>query len=113
MFVIFMIFFGQLVFAVAVIFVLKRILDKELMKAALEKFESSKLSPDIKEITVFSASSLNEEFKGRFESIRKRRFVQTQLIFKENSELKGGVVIAIGELLLDFSIRSRLQNFWS
>ena len=96
-----------------VIFVLKRLLDKELMKAALEKFESCKTSPDINEIVVRSASSINDEFKDHLESIRKRKFAQANLNFQEDAELKGGVVIAIGDLLLDFSLASRLQHFWS
>ena len=107
------IFLVQCSIAVVVIFVLKRLLDKELRGAALEKFESCKASLDIKEITVLSASRLNEEFKSKLESIRKRKFVQAKLNFKENPDLKGGVAIALGDVLLDFSLISRLQNFWS
>jgi F0F1-type ATP synthase delta subunit len=104
---------GQCVFALVVIFVLKGLLDKELMSAALEKFESCKNAPDIKEITVLSASRVSDEFKSCLESVRRRKFNQAQLNFKENNELKGGIVIAVGDLLLDFSLSGRLQNFWS
>jgi len=107
------IFLGQCVFAVAVIFVLKRLLDKELMDAAFEKFESCKTSSDIKEIDVYSASRVNDEFKAHLESIRKRKMPEANLNFQENAGLKGGIVIKVGELLLDFSLSSRLQNFWS
>jgi F0F1-type ATP synthase delta subunit len=113
MFIFLIIFLGQCVFAAAVIFVLKRLLDKELMTAALEKFESCKASSDIKEITVLSASKVNHEFQHRFESIRKRKFLEAKLNFRENPELKGGVVIALGDLFLDFSFQSRLEHFWS
>jgi len=106
-------FLGQCVFAVVVIFVLKKILDKELAGAALEKFESCKTSPDIKEIVVRSASSLGDEFKNRLESVRKRKFVQANLNFQQDSALKGGVVIIVGDLLLDFSLSNRLRHFWS
>jgi F0F1-type ATP synthase delta subunit len=107
------IFLGQCVFVAVVVFVLKRLLDKELMMAALEKFESCKVSSDIKEITVLSASRINDEFRHRLESIRKRKFAGAKLDFRENLELKGGIVIAMGDVLLDFSVQSRLQNFWS
>src|ERR1700733_8195173 len=109
MFILLMIFFGQCVIAVIVIFVLKRLLDKELMRAALEKFESCKISSDIKEITILSASKVDDKLQSQFESIRKRKFAQTKLNFQENAGLKGGVVIALGDLLLDFSLSSRLQ----
>lgn len=104
---------GQCVFAGVVIFVLKKLLDKELMRAALEKFESCKTSSDIKEIAVRSASNVNDEFKSHLESIRQRKFTEAHLNFQEDPTLKGGVVIAVGDLLLDFSLSSRLQNFWS
>lgn len=106
-------FFVQCVFALVVIFVLKRLLDKELMRAALEKFESCKTSPEIKEIAVRSASMINDEFKVYLESIRKRKFTQAKLSFQEDAALKGGVVIAVGDQLLDFSLSSRLQHIWS
>ena len=95
------------------IFVLKKLLDKELMNSALEKFESCKASSDIKEIIVRSSSTINDEFKSRLESIRKRKFIQAKLDFQFDASLKGGLVIVLGDLLLDFSLSSRLQNFWS
>ena len=107
------VFLGQCVFAVVVIFVLKKLLDKELTGAALEKFESCKQSPDIKEIIVRSASSLDDEFKRRLESVRQRKFSQANLNFQQDAALKGGVVIVVGDLFLDFSLSNRLQNFWS
>ena len=108
-----LLFFGQCVFAVIVIVVLKKFLDRELMMAAIEKFESCKISPDIKEIAVHSASSISDEFKSHLESIRQRKMPQANLNFQENADLRGGVVITMGDLLLDFSLSSRLQHFWS
>ena len=111
--VFFIIFFIQCVFALIVIFVLKKLLDKELMKSALEKFESCKASPDIKVITVRFALQVNDEFRHRFEYIQKRKFVQATLNFQEDASLKGGVVITLGDIILDFSLSQRLKNFWS
>ena len=108
-----MVLLGQCVFAVVVILVLKKLLDRELMNAALEKFEACQSSLTIKEISVFSASAINEDFKGHLESIRKRKMPSAHLNFQQNAELRGGVVIAAGDALLDFSLASRLQNFWS
>jgi F0F1-type ATP synthase delta subunit len=107
------VFLGQCVFALIVIFVLRKLLDRELMMVALESFESCKVSLDIKEIAVCSASSISEEFKNRLESIKKRKMPQANLNFQEDNALKGGVVIRMGDLLLDFSLSHRLQQFWS
>jgi len=104
---------GQVIFAVVVLCVLKKLLDRELMSSALEKFESCSLPPEISEICVYSASPVSDEFKSRLESVRKRKFAQASLKLLENAELKGGVVIAAGELVLDFSLAGRLQKFWS
>jgi F0F1-type ATP synthase delta subunit len=104
---------GQCVFAIIVIFVLKKLLDRELMRVALEEFESCKVSSDTKEIAVCSASRINDEFKNHFESIRQRKMPQAKLNFQEDVAIKGGVVIAVGDDLLDFSLSSRLQHFWS
>ena len=108
-----MVLLGQCVLAVVVIFVLMKLLHKELMQAALEKFESCKVSSDVKEISIYSASEISAEFKNHLELIRQRKFNQANLNFLLNADLKGGIVIAMGDLLLDFSLSSRLQNFWS
>ena len=108
-----MILLGQCVFAAAVVVVLLRLLDKELMNAAFEKLESCKSSTEIKELSVYSATTLSDDIKGRFESVRRRKFEGAGLNYFQNPELKGGVVIAAGDLLLDFSVMSRLQQFWS
>lgn len=111
--IILIIFLGQCVIAAIVIIVLKKLLDRELMNAALEKFESCKASADIKEITVLSSSRIKDEVQGRLESIRKRKFVQAKLIYRVEPQVKGGIVIALEDILLDFSLSSRLQNFWT
>ncbi len=104
---------GQCVFAGVVVFVLKGALDRELIRAALEEFESKKISSDITEITVRSASGIGEEFKNHLESIRQRKCAQATFNFQEDARLKGGIIITLGDNLLDFSLLSRLQHFWS
>jgi len=104
---------GQIIFAVIVIVVLKKLLEKELIHAALEKFETSKVTEEIKVITITSASVINDELKGYFQTIQKRRMPQAVLNFELNPSLKGGVVITEGDVVLDFSLSNRLENFWS
>ncbi len=104
---------GQCVFAGAVVIILKKLLDKELMRAALEKLEYEKIPQDVNAITVRFSCRLHDEFKDHLESIRKRRFPQTNVIWQQDASLKGGVVIIAGEQLLDFSLDNRLKHFWS
>ncbi len=56
-------------------------------------------------------STLSDEFKNHFESIRQRKFPQANLDFQEDAALKGGVVIAVGDLLLDFSLSKPFAEF--
>lgn len=105
--------FGQCFFAVMVFLVLKKLLDRELIKAALEQFESCEIAPHTKKITVYSASRISDEYRAVLESITKSKCGGVNLNFQENALLKGGLVIAIDQLLLDFSLQSRLKHFWS
>jgi len=99
-----LLFVVQCVFTVVVIFVLKKIWDRELIRAALEKLETCNASPEAKEIDVRSASKISEEFKDHIESIRRRKFVQANLNIQQDPSLKGGIVITVGDLSLDFSL---------
>jgi len=103
----------QCLLAIGVVFVLKKILDRELIEVALENLEACKTSPDVKEIIVRLPSAVSDEIKSHLESIRKRKFIQANLNIQEDRALKGGMVIAVGDVLLDFSLSSRLQHFWS
>jgi len=109
----FMVLLGQIVFAIIVIVVLKKLLEKELYLAAVEKFETCKVTEGTKEITIRSASVINDEFKSYFEIIQKRRMPQVSLNFEIDGALKGGVVIVIGDQVFDFSLANRLEHFWS
>lgn len=98
-----LLFFTQCVITMIVIFALKRLWDKELICAALEEFETCVPSPDIKSINVRTACAISEAFKSEIESIRRRKFVQAGLNIQVDPGLKGGIVITVGGLSLDFS----------
>jgi F0F1-type ATP synthase delta subunit len=103
-------FLAQGLVAAAVIFVLKRVLDKELMKAALEQLESGQIPSATGEIVVRFSAPVSDEFKNHLESIRRRRFTGAKVDFRRDAGLKGGVVIEAGEILLDFSLAGRLRD---
>ena len=94
----------QFVFTFIVIFVLKKLWDKELIRAAIEKFSACPSSTDVKKIMVCSASGLSEEFKSHIEAICQRKFAQASVSITQDATLKGGVVITVGDQSFDYSL---------
>jgi F0F1-type ATP synthase delta subunit len=103
----------QLVIAGIVIFVLKRLLDRELEQAAIEKAMSLKNNEQVKLVNIYSAKVLSEQVKAQITSVVKNKFVNGKIIFEQLSNLKGGLIIKVEEEVLDFSLSSRLEHFWS
>lgn len=103
----------QIVIALIVVVVLKRLLDRELEKAAIEKMASLKNDPDAKMVSVYSAQSLPLNVQQQLTFVIKNKFSNAKVSFSELRDLKGGVMIKFDENILDFSLSSRLENFWS
>ena len=103
----------QTAIAVAVVLVLKKLLNKELIESALEKFTSLKTSPDTTRLEIHYAAPLNPAFQERFKLLAQRKFTHVALVWQEDKSLKGGVVLIVGNETFDFSITNRLRHFWS
>lgn len=103
----------QLMVAGVVVVVLKHLLNKELIEAALEKLEFFKPAQGSSLIMVSLGRAMDDELGARFESLRRRRFAEFKIEFKQDKSLKGGVIVIIGNDVLDFSLNTRLKNFWS
>ena len=103
----------QLVIAAVVIFVLKRLLDRELAKAAVEKLVSLKLPNKVEQVCVYHAGSLSLAFEQELTAIVKNKFLGSKIVFEQTPNLKGGLVIKVADEMLDFSLISRLEHFWS
>ena len=103
----------QLVIAAVVAFVLKRLLDRELEKAAIEKFSSLKPMQGVKTITVNYASPLPSSVEQELTALAKRKFVDSKITFEQEATLKGGLIIKVADEILDFSLANRLEHFWS
>ncbi len=107
----FLLMIVQLVIAVIVILVLKRLLDRELKKAALEKFQTLKINGE-KTITIYYAGQLSAHVKEELLDVARNKYKESNLVFEQNQILKGGLVIVVDEQMLDFSVSNRLENFW-
>lgn len=103
----------QVVVAGIVIFVLTAKLKKELIEAATENLNNN-LSANVSgDIVVISADPLEGEMRARIESIVKRKAPTAALRFDVDKSLKSGVIIHIGQIILDFSLANRLKKLTS
>jgi F0F1-type ATP synthase delta subunit len=103
----------QLAIAGIVIFFLKRVLNRELEKVAVEKLVSIKPSESVDLVTVYYAYSLPSVIEQEIRTLIKNKFTEAKIIFEQLRPLKGGLMIKIKDEILDFSLSSRLENFWS
>jgi F0F1-type ATP synthase delta subunit len=105
----------QLIVAVAVIFVLKKLLDKELKQAALEHaivFRPSEAALKVERITIVSAVKLALDYRAKLLAILKEKCPQASIDFLENAALRGGLVVEIGEEVWDHSLETRLKHLF-
>ncbi len=114
--IIFLIFALQVVAALIVMAVLKKLLDRELIESALEQFEVMKYQGDsawLKTITIVGHKPLGVEIQARFKSIAVRRFKGVVLDFSSDAELKGGVKVALQDIVIDCSLSDRLKKLFA
>jgi F0F1-type ATP synthase delta subunit len=114
--IIFLLFALQIVVALIVSLVLKKLLDRELIESALEQFEVLKYQGDsalIKTISVVGHKDLAAELQTRFKSVAARRFKGVAVSFSADRELKGGVKITLNDAVIDCTLRDRLQKLFA
>jgi F0F1-type ATP synthase delta subunit len=111
--IIFLIFGLQVVVALIVIAVLKKLLDRELVESALEQLEVFKYQGDlseIKKIFVISHKTMSPEIQTRFKSIAARRLKEVPIEFSTDIGFKGGVKVVIAQTQIDCTLSDRLQK---
>ena len=105
----------QIVVAAGVIYVLKRLLDKDLLLTALERATAFRPSAEMikpQQIPVISAGTLTADFKSSLAAELQAKFPLTRVEFFENSALLGGIVIEIAGEIWDHSVATRLKHLW-
>jgi F0F1-type ATP synthase delta subunit len=102
----------QVVIAGVVVIFLKQRLDRELEKAAIEKIMSLKNNSEVKAVNIYSAKNLPTNIAQELGSIAKNKFSNARVAFEILEPIKGGLMIKVDEEVLDFSLSSRLENFW-
>ena len=51
--------------------------------------------------------------EDRLRGLIKAKFVSSEVKFEQLKSLKGGLMIKLADEVLDYSLSSRLENFWS
>jgi F0F1-type ATP synthase delta subunit len=103
----------QIVIAGIVFSILWRLLDRELVAAAIEKLMSVKTSAEVKVVNVYHGNVLPVRIEEKLKILVKNKFTNSDVFFEQLKSLKGGLIIKVADEVLDFSISSRLENFWS
>ena len=104
------IFALQFLIACIIFAFLKKILDEDLIELAVEKLKNSQLNPALNEVVIISYKRMKDATKSRIEREIKLKRDKLSVRFSESKELKGGVVIQMGENIIDCSLLTRLKN---
>jgi F0F1-type ATP synthase delta subunit len=104
----------QIIVASMVLFVLKFILEYELLVYALEHIEGfgPAEGEDVKEVTILIGRTMSDKMMARFDRVIKTKFPNAGASIVISREIGGGVVIQIDGKILDFSLAGRLKHLW-
>jgi len=104
----------QIIIASIVLFVLKFILEYELLVYALEHLEGFEPAEgdDVKEVTILIGRALSEKLMARYDRVVKSKFPRAEASIVISPEIGGGVVVQIDGKILDFSLTGRLKHLW-
>jgi F0F1-type ATP synthase delta subunit len=103
----------QCIFAVVVIYFLKRVLEIKLRNSAVATLENLNPQdyPNVSQISVVCNRDLNSQLKQRIlRAILKNFGPQARVNMQKDTRLLGGVKIQLGEHMLDYSLRKRLRE---
>ena len=98
-----------------ILFVLRKVLDRKLIVAALGDFEFLRISEEeigqIKEVEVVSYPILKDKPKEQFLYLVKRKFPKgVPVAFHTDKALMGGIVIRVGKTSINYALVDRLRE---
>ena len=107
-------FIGQFIVMSTIIFVLKRLLDRQLIETAIHKVETlnpNKIDPQCDEVDLIVFAELDKENQERiihaFDSKIAKR---VKLNVSKDRSLKGGMIIKFKDQTIDHSVAGRLRE---
>lgn len=102
----------QALVAVAAVYVLKRLLEKDLVRAALEQvgvFDPSDEARRAERIVVLFAGDVPTTNRAVLAQLLKEKCPRADIDFLEDPALMGGLVIEIAGKVMDYSLANRLK----
>jgi F0F1-type ATP synthase delta subunit len=104
----------QLISAGVVVYVLKLILDHELLLNALEHLEGfeSAAGERAKEVTVLVGRVLSDKMTSRVRAVIDAKFPHANTSIVVSRDIGGGLVAQVDGKILDFSLAGRLEHLW-
>ncbi|HOW34796.1 MAG TPA: F0F1 ATP synthase subunit delta [Candidatus Omnitrophota bacterium] len=109
-----MIFLFQVVLALVIVWILKVLLNRQLIEITVRSFEmadSSCLEQDTNEITVIAYGKISEDIKQRIsDAFYKKTRRTANLIVMQDKAIKGGIVIKQKKIIADGSLHDRLKR---
>ncbi len=104
----------QVLAALLVLFVLKKLCDRELFACALEKFSHLKKDENsaVHEVVVVAAEKLSGADEARLRALIHEKLDIAEIIIGEDGSLWGGIVIRSGGDVLDFSLQTKIRQIF-
>ena len=104
----------QIVAVVIVLIILKKILDTILIDAAIRKIEAldpNRIDQSLKDVGVVTYKPLSETEQQRsLNAVFKKLKRTTRLCITRDKKIRGGVIITLHTLVIDYSLIGRLRE---
>lgn len=105
---------AQLILIAAIVFILKKILDKFLVDDALTRIEAlqpDSIDKDLKDVVVMTYRDLNAKTQKRISDAFYRKTNKiVPLLVQKDRNLKGGLIIKMKDNTIDCSLITRLKQ---
>ena len=107
-------FLMQIVVGAVVVFILKKVLDRQLIELAIKTFKNAKLEPDdlkLGSILVGSPVNVSKKNQDRVLQLAEKKFGRPMsVVTKKDKSLKGGMIIYLNSSIIDYSLVGRLKE---
>jgi len=104
----------QIVVGAVVVFILKKVLDHQLVELAIKTFKNAKLEPDdlkLGSILASSPGSVSKKIQDRVSQVAEKKFGRPMsIVIKKDKNLKGGLIIYLNSSIIDYSLVGRLKE---
>lgn len=105
---------AQIVVISIIVFILKKVLDQQLIESAIHKLEvmdANRIGQDLIELNVITYEILDEKDRKRIsDALYKKTNRHITLAVAQDKKIKGGIIIKLKNTTINHSLLSRLQE---